>query len=123
MADVDFSLLDVPSEASIGEPNEYLRAAVAWHFGEDTGSPYWLRTTKSLDFDPLTEINTFADLRLFPSLVNELRTVPVDDNPLFHEYFHGDTGEGLGASHQTGWTGVIANLLLYQGNGAPHSRL
>jgi acyl-CoA synthetase (AMP-forming)/AMP-acid ligase II len=79
MADVDFSLLDVPSEASIGEPNEYLRAAVAWHFGEDTGSPYWLRTTKSLDFDPLTEINTFADLRLFPSLVNELRTVPVDD--------------------------------------------
>jgi acyl-CoA synthetase (AMP-forming)/AMP-acid ligase II len=79
MADVDFSLLDVPSEESIGEPNEYLRAAVAWHFGEDTGSPYWLRTAKNLDFDPLTEIKTFGDLRLFPSLVNELRTVPVDD--------------------------------------------
>jgi hypothetical protein len=30
---------------------------------------------------------------------------------LFHEYFHGDTGEGLGASHQTGWTGVIARAL------------
>lgn len=30
---------------------------------------------------------------------------------LFHEYFHGDTGRGLGASHQTGWTGLIANLL------------
>ena len=30
---------------------------------------------------------------------------------LFHEYFHGDTGEGLGASHQTGWTGLVANLL------------
>ena len=29
---------------------------------------------------------------------------------LFHEYFHGDTGEGLGASHQTGWTGLVANL-------------
>jgi hypothetical protein len=29
----------------------------------------------------------------------------------FHEYFHGDTGRGLGASHQTGWTGLIANLL------------
>jgi Glycosyl hydrolase family 63 C-terminal domain len=29
----------------------------------------------------------------------------------FHEYFHGDTGEGLGASHQTGWTGLIAKLL------------
>jgi hypothetical protein len=31
---------------------------------------------------------------------------------LFHEYFHGDTGQGLGASHQTGWTGLIAKLLL-----------
>jgi hypothetical protein len=30
---------------------------------------------------------------------------------LFHEYFHGDDGTGLGASHQTGWTGVIARLL------------
>ncbi|HEY5314219.1 MAG TPA: glucosidase, partial [Pirellulales bacterium] len=29
----------------------------------------------------------------------------------FHEYFHGDTGRGLGASHQTGWTGLIAKLL------------
>ncbi len=30
---------------------------------------------------------------------------------LFHEYFHGDTGAGLGASHQTGWTGVVAKLI------------
>jgi len=29
----------------------------------------------------------------------------------FHEYFHGDTGVGLGASHQTGWTGLIASLI------------
>lgn len=33
------------------------------------------------------------------------------DNVLFHEFFHGDTGEGLGASHQTGWTALIALLL------------
>ena len=32
------------------------------------------------------------------------------DYILFHEYFHGDTGKGLGASHQTGWTGLIAIL-------------
>ncbi|QJD95516.1 glucosidase [Mucilaginibacter robiniae] len=32
------------------------------------------------------------------------------DYILFHEYFHGDTGKGLGASHQTGWTGLIALL-------------
>jgi hypothetical protein len=29
----------------------------------------------------------------------------------FNEYFHGDTGEGLGASHQTGWTGLVAKLI------------
>jgi hypothetical protein len=33
------------------------------------------------------------------------------DQILFHEYFHGDTGEGLGASHQTGWTGLVAKLI------------
>jgi mannosylglycerate hydrolase MGH1-like protein len=34
------------------------------------------------------------------------------DHILFYEYFHGDTGRGLGASHQTGWTALIANLLI-----------
>ena len=34
------------------------------------------------------------------------------DHHLFYEFFHGDTGQGLGASHQTGWTALIANLLL-----------
>ena len=34
------------------------------------------------------------------------------DHLMFHEYFHGDTGAGLGASHQTGWTGLVANLIL-----------
>ena len=33
---------------------------------------------------------------------------------LFHEYFHGDTGGGLGASHQTGWTGPLAKLIQQQ---------
>jgi len=33
------------------------------------------------------------------------------DHLLFYEYFHGDTGAGLGASHQTGWTALIANLI------------
>ncbi len=34
---------------------------------------------------------------------------------LFHEYFHGDTGAGVGASHQTGWTGLVAKLLQQSG--------
>jgi len=33
------------------------------------------------------------------------------DYVLFHEYFHGDIGRGVGASHHTGWTGLIAKLL------------
>ena len=33
------------------------------------------------------------------------------DLVLFYEYFHGDNGAGLGASHQTGWTGTVARLI------------
>ncbi len=33
------------------------------------------------------------------------------DHLLFYEYFHGDTGAGIGASHQTGWTGLVARLI------------
>ena len=34
---------------------------------------------------------------------------------LFYEYFHGDNGAGIGAGHQTGWTGLVANLLAHSG--------
>jgi hypothetical protein len=37
------------------------------------------------------------------------------DYILFHEYFHGDNGAGLGASHQTGWTGLVTKLLEQSG--------
>lgn len=37
------------------------------------------------------------------------------DHILFYEYFHGDSGSGVGASHQTGWTGLVAKLLLQSG--------
>jgi hypothetical protein len=37
----------------------------------------------------------------------------------FHEYFHGDTGRGCGASHQTGWTGLIAQILIGFAGGFP----
>lgn len=76
--DIDFSLLDVPRDEP-PDPEAYLRAAIAWHFGADTGSPFWLRAAKSLDFNPLTDVTTFADLHWFPNLVDELRSVPVED--------------------------------------------
>ena len=41
------------------------------------------------------------------------------DYALFHEYFHGDTGSGLGASHQTGWTSLVAKLIQQSGGISP----
>ncbi len=38
------------------------------------------------------------------------------DRYLFHEFFHGENGAGLGASHQTGWTGLVAKLIQQQGS-------
>lgn len=44
----------------------------------------------------------------YPQLQADPRS---EDLVLFHEYFHGDTGRGVGASHQTGWSGLVALLL------------
>ncbi len=54
---------------------------------------------------------------------------PFQSNPhwsdliLFHEYFHGDNGAGIGASHQTGWTGTVALLFMLAGGQplSPHA--
>jgi hypothetical protein len=45
------------------------------------------------------------------------------DRYLFHEYFHGDNGAGLGANHQTGWTGLVAKLIQQQGSRGTIARL
>lgn len=45
------------------------------------------------------------------------------DHLLFYEYFHGDNGAGLGASHQTGWTGLIAKLIQMYGTLDPNKLL
>ncbi len=49
-----------------------------------------------------------AVLKYHPKLASDPN---FKDYILFHEYFNGDNGHGLGASHQTGWTGIIARLL------------
>lgn len=78
-AEVDFTLLDVPRQVRVPDNDAYLRAALAWHFGTETGSAFWLRIAPSLNFDPLADIATYADLSRFPDLLAELRTVPVED--------------------------------------------
>jgi hypothetical protein len=51
----------------------------------------------------------FGDQELFQSDPHWRDLIP------FHEYFHGDTGRGVGASHQTGWTALVAKLLDTEG--------
>lgn len=90
-----------------------------------TGSGNWMN---------LWEVSTDLSRRLIKLfLVNENGNLPVfndrkefrdDPNwkgmPLFYEFFHGDTGLGLGAAHQTGWTGLVAKLI--QQSGRPDVR-
>ncbi len=51
----------------------------------------------------------FGDVEYFQSDPHWRDYIP------FYEYFHGDTGRGVGASHQTGWTGLVASLIQEQG--------
>lgn len=72
------SILELPFDVQ-PDPDEFIQAAMKWHFDEETGSPYWLERAKTLDFDPRMDVKTHADLALFPSVVNDLRTVPARD--------------------------------------------
>lgn len=54
--------------------------------------------------------------RAFNGSIDKFQTDPHwKDYVLFYEYFHGDNGRGVGASHQTGWTGLVAKLLQQSG--------
>jgi phenylacetate-coenzyme A ligase PaaK-like adenylate-forming protein len=71
-------ILDLPIDAR-PDPDEFVRAAMEWHFNSETGSAYWLERAKSLDFDPRADVKGVDDLALFPNIVNELRDVRVED--------------------------------------------
>jgi hypothetical protein len=59
--------------------------------------------------DPSGRRPVLGDVPLFQRDAHWRDLVP------FHEYFHGDTGAGVGASHQTGWTALVAKLMLQSG--------
>jgi hypothetical protein len=93
------------------------------YYGDDFKIEY---PTRSGKFFTLNEISVELSKRLSDIFLrNEKGLRPVfghcekmqtdphfKDYILFHEYFHGDNGKGLGASHQTGWTGLVGKLLL-----------
>jgi phenylacetate-coenzyme A ligase PaaK-like adenylate-forming protein len=61
------------------DPDEFVQAAMQWHFGPETGSRFWLERARSLAFDPRIDVKSLADLSLFPNVTDELRDVPVRD--------------------------------------------
>lgn len=58
---------------------QHLTDIMTWHFSPDTGSPFWLNRRSQLDFDPINDIRSLADLSLFPDISAELRQAPVQD--------------------------------------------
>ncbi|MFE2099027.1 phenazine antibiotic biosynthesis protein [Streptomyces sp. NPDC059468] len=71
-------VLDLPLDVR-PEPDDLIQAAMEWHFNPDTGSRFWLERAKTLPFDPRSDIRTHEDLRLFPNVAAELRTVRAED--------------------------------------------
>merc|ERR1711924_517078 len=68
-------------------------------------------------FEIGTDGKSRPSLRLHPKLATDPH---FRDNLLFFEHFHGDTGRGLGAQYQTGWTGLVAKIIQASHAGVSH---
>ncbi|MEM6473409.1 MAG: hypothetical protein AAF802_27875 [Planctomycetota bacterium] len=67
------------SNEALDRLNEHTLKTVHWHFSDETGSPFWLGKKSELNFDPLTDVKSFDDLKKFPNFEDEwLRGGPVD---------------------------------------------
>jgi hypothetical protein len=103
------------------------------YYGDDfrvecpTGSGKYLTLDRIADFLSQRLIRLFLPdaqgRRPFAGEHDRLQGDPFwRDLVLFHEYFHGETGAGLGAGHQTGWTGLVAKLIQQQGEKHGHQQ-
>ncbi|HBE64559.1 MAG TPA: hypothetical protein DDX19_17800 [Rhodopirellula baltica] len=64
---------------ALDQLNEHTLKTVHWHFSDDTGSPFWLEKKAELNFDPLTDVKSFDDLKKFPHFEDEwLRGGPIN---------------------------------------------
>lgn len=64
---------------ALDQLNEHTLKTVHWHFSDDTGSPFWLERKAELNFDPLTDVKSFDDLKKFPHFEDEwLRGGPIN---------------------------------------------
>ncbi|MFG2819403.1 phenazine antibiotic biosynthesis protein [Kitasatospora sp. NPDC048365] len=101
-------VLDLPFDVQ-PDPEEYLSAAMRWHFSPETGSPFWLERADSLGFDPLTDIRSWADLARFPNLANELRFARVED---LIPRGYGERPDVVGIYESGGTTGAPKRIVL-----------
>ncbi|GAA0660731.1 AMP-binding protein [Kitasatospora atroaurantiaca] len=101
-------ILELPYGAR-PDPEEFLRAAMRWHFSPETGSPFWLALAETLDFDPVADIRTFEDLSKFPNVANRLRDVPVED---LIPRGYGPKPEIVGVYDSGGTTGAPKRVLM-----------
>ncbi|WP_055482457.1 phenazine antibiotic biosynthesis protein [Sphaerimonospora mesophila] len=101
MSDAADPVLDCPVD-QVPDGEEFIEAAMRWHFDPRTGSPFWLARAKTLDFDPRTDVRAFADLRLFPDVVDEFREVRVED---LVPRGYGSRAEVIGVFESGGTTG------------------
>ncbi|MDX3853162.1 AMP-binding protein [Streptomyces sp. AK02-01A] len=78
MSDESLTVLETDPSDGV-DPDEFVRAAMKWHFGPATGSRYWLSRVEDLAFDPIHDVKGVEDLAFFPDMADELREVPVAD--------------------------------------------
>ncbi|WP_330179131.1 phenazine antibiotic biosynthesis protein [Nocardia sp. NBC_01503] len=94
------------------DPDEYLRELMRWHFSPETGSPYWLRRARTLEFNPLTDIHTFEDLTRFPNVIDEFRDIPIND--LIPRGLTGPDREIAGVFESGGTTGTPKRFVMFE---------
>ncbi len=93
------------------DPEEFLRAAMSWHFSPETGSPFWLEQAQKFEFDPIADVRRFEDLTLFPNVINTLRNVRAED---LVPRGYGPHPEVVGVYDSGGTTGAPKRVVMLQ---------
>jgi phenylacetate-coenzyme A ligase PaaK-like adenylate-forming protein len=91
------------------DPDEFIRAAMDWHFSPATGSPFWLMRAESFEFDPRADVRGFSDLTLFPNVTNELREVRARD---LIPQGYGEDPDVIGVFESGGTTGPPKRVVM-----------
>ena len=91
------------------DPDEFIRAAMEWHFNPETGSPFWVERAKTLTFDPRVDVKSHDDLALFPNVAAEFREVRAED---LIPRGYGSRPDVVGFFESGGTTGVPKRIVL-----------